>query len=185
MVVVVVVVATSFAVIVVGCRYLRERYRRLECMENLHQLARAFALYANDNTNRFPCGASSVFLNAAMQSEYQRSPEVLVCPSSNKKPAASFRDPNASDAANVSYTQQVPPLNGKAMGLISGADPNDVIFWDQGVAGRPCGSDGGKELSWTKLSNHRGDGGNVVFGDIHVAWCTTTPTNMTLGCLNP
>ena len=185
--VVAVVTVVVVALILPALSSAHEKARRTSCHGDLGKIGIACAVYAGDNANRLPCGTSSVFLNLALATNYLGSVKVLVCPSSMKKPAASFSDPHATDAANISYIQQVPPLNSKSIGmrmcnLNEGAD---VVFWDQGVAGNACGPDGGVGLSWAKTSNHKDAGGNVLFNDGHVAWCSQTPTNMTLGCLNP
>jgi len=89
-------------------------------------------------------------------SSYLGSPIILACPSSTKKPLHRW-DEDATDAAYVSYTQQVPRLNSTATGMIWMADAKAVLFWDQGVDGNACGPDGGIGLSWAATSNHKGD----------------------------
>ena len=149
----------------------REKARRTQCMNNLREVGMACQMYSRDNSDRLPCGTASVFSNLAFSAKYIASPKVLDCPSSRKIPAASFRDPTATDAANVSYSQSA----NSATGTVAQADPNDWEFWDQGVVG----------LRWAAPSNHKGAGGNVLFGDVHIAWQSQAPTNVTLGCLNP
>ena len=164
----------------------KERARRVQCINNLRQIGLECALYASDNGNRVPRGTSSILSNMKLVSYHApRVYRILTCPSGNKSSANSFNDTNATDTSNVSYTQQVPLLNSTNAGMLWMANLNDVVFWDQGVAGNACGPDGGVGLSWAKTSNHKGAGGNVLFTDGHVAWYTKTPTNMSLGCLNP
>ncbi|MCG3149472.1 MAG: hypothetical protein PCFJNLEI_02934 [Verrucomicrobiae bacterium] len=155
--------------------------RRIQCLTNLKQIGLACAAYAGDYANRLPCGNDSVFLNVALMSNHLGSVKTLVCPPSTKKPATGFNDTRATDAANVSYTQQAAP----STGMTWQANANAVLFWDQGVAGNPCGPTGGIGLSWAATGNHKTFGGNVLFNDGHAAFNNKTPTNMPLGCLNP
>ena len=180
--IVIVVVAVLVVLVVPILRYAREQSHSTYCIYNLKQIGLACASYSRDNTDRVPCGTSSVFSNAALMSNYiSSSTKLLVCPQSVKMPARSFSDPRATDAANVSYTQQAPLPGSMATGMIWGADTNDVLFWDQGIAGNACGPNGGVGLSWAATGNHKGAGGNVLFNGCHVAWQTKTPTNMTFG----
>jgi len=158
-----------------------EKARRTQCLNNLRQIGLASAQYASDYGDRLPSGKNSVFENAMLLSNVLGSVKVLVCPSSPKKAATGFEDVRATDTANVSYTQQA----ALTTGMIWKANAGEVLFWDQGVAGNPCGPSAGIGLSWAKTSNHKGAGGNVLFGDGHVSFQIKTPTNMPLGCLNP
>ena len=174
--VVVVVALFSVAIFIPAYMAARQNARRSQCLNNLREIGKNCLMYRGDNGDLAPWGFGSVFSNLALASKYvstnyNGSVEFLVCPASKKHPAASFSDPTATDAANVSYSQSA----SAATGTVVQADPNAWEFWDQGVVG----------LSWASTSNHKGDGGNVLFSDIHVAWQTKPPTNMTLGCLNP
>ena len=175
-VVVAVVAFLSSAMLIPAFMAARENARRGQCVNNLREIGKNCLMYGGDNGDLVPWGTGSVFSNLALASKYvsanyRGSVVFLVCPGSKKHPAASFRDPTATDAANVSYSQAA----GGAPGTIAQADPNDWEFWDQGIVG----------LSWGPTSNHKSDGGNVLFNDGHIAWQTKTPTNMPLGCLNP
>jgi prepilin-type processing-associated H-X9-DG protein len=156
-------------------------HRRTPCINNLKQIGLALAQYSSDYADRLPYGGDSVFSNMALSSAYFQSPKILICPNGKKRPSASFQVSHPTDALYVGYAYQV----SSTTSLVWQADANDVVMWDQGVAGNACGPNGAVGLSWAPTSSHKGIGGNVVFNDGHVAWQTVTPTNMTLGCQNP
>jgi len=166
-----------------------EKARRTQCLNNLKQIGLACAQYATDYGDRLPCGRDSVFANAALMSKYLSTTKLLVCPSSSKMSATNYNDAIATDTANVSYTQQPVPHTGRV--LVNGTlvspwnAATEVLFWDQNVAGNPCGPTGDSGLSWAVTGNHKTAGGNVLFNGGYASFHTKTPTNMPLGCLNP
>src|SRR5262249_12762046 len=131
--VILIIIAVLAALLVPGLKSAREKSRRSFCNNNLIRIGIACTFYSREHPNQVVWGTSSVFSNLAFAGSYLGSPGVLVCPSGNKKSAKSFKDPNASDVANVSYAQQAPfPTSGNGM------HRDDVVFWDQGVAGNAC-----------------------------------------------
>jgi prepilin-type N-terminal cleavage/methylation domain-containing protein/prepilin-type processing-associated H-X9-DG protein len=183
--VVCVIIVLVAGMLISGNRGSREKARRMSCLNNLKQIGLACQQYAGDSGGRLPCGATSVFSNLMLTSVYLGTTKVLICPSSAKFRVEGFTNASPTDAKNVSYSYQVSALIPTATGMIWNVNAQDVVMWDQGVAGTPGGPTGGVGLPWAATSNHKGDGGNVLFNDCHVSWNTKTPTNMTLGCQNP
>ena len=172
----------------------REKARRAQCMNNIREVGKAIQMYSGDFGDRTPAAgaaattAAGVTTNLSLTSGYLQYPKVLQCPSSTKSAGASWG--TANDATNVSYAYQGAGNLGTT-NMIAMADPNDIVVWDQNVQGTVAGINGNTpgvfavNSAWTTTSSHKGSGGNVLFGDVHVAWQTKMPTNASVGFLNP
>ena len=169
----------------------REKARRTQCLNNLKQIGLAIAQYSGDFSDRTPAAgtvaASNISSNLSLMSAYMASPKVLACPSqAGKAPAATWA--GCTDVTNVSYAYQGAGQAG-TNSMTWMADPNDIVVWDDLVAGSDSGAnDSSKFLvnaAWASTSGHKGSGGNVLFSDSHVGWVSKMPTNAYIGFIDP
>jgi prepilin-type processing-associated H-X9-DG protein len=116
-----------------------ETANRIKCASNMRQIGQALLLYANDNHGQYPPNLEDLLPAGNVTSN------VFICPSSNDTPA-SGSTPQALAAAlsaggHESYIY-IPNLN-------SSASADTIVLYEP-------------------LSDHSGDGMNVLFGDGHV-----------------
>ena len=172
----------------------REKARRSQCLNNIREIGKAITMYAGDYGDRTPAtaavpAASLVETQLSLTSGYLQYPKVLQCPSGSKPQAATWA---VAGDTNCSFAYQGAGGNG-ATNMISMADPNDILLWDQNVQGTALTAAGSANAStvfsnssvWTATSSHKGAGGNILFGDVHVAWSARMTTNANIGFLNP
>lgn len=140
----------------------REEARRAQCLSNLKQIGMAIAMYAdNDPRHRGPLGGDSPTLVGSLElvSNLATSAKILYCPGDSRaRPEYDFRRLTTN---NISYSY-VP-------NLIWGDHPDSVLALDR-IYSTSKGS------LWPSSGNHRGRGGNVLFGDGHVAWQNSLPS---------
>jgi len=165
----------------------REKGRRTSCISNVREIGKSIQMYSSDYSDRTPAsGAALVWSNLALTQSYLLSPKVLKCPSSTKVAALTWS--SGSDSNNVNYAYQGASANG-TINMIFLADPNDILIWDQRVVGSVAGSNSTSAFPtgavWSVTSPHTVSGGNVLFGDIHVAWQSAIPTNASIGFIDP
>ena len=172
----------------------REKARRAQCMNNVREIGKAIQMYSGDFGDRTPAAgagattAGGVTTNLSLTSGYLQYPKVLQCPSSTKAIGATWS--TANDATNCSYAYQGAGQDGTT-NMIAMVDPNDIVIWDEGcgtsVAGANANTKFAINSAWntTTASHKTGAGGNVLFGDVHVAWQAKIPTNANAGFLDP
>ena len=170
----------------------REKARRAQCMNNVREIGKSIQMYSGDYGDRTPASGgitgNPVVTNLALTSNYLQYPKVLQCPSSTKTPGASRA--TANDGTNCSYAYQGAGQDGKT-NMIAMADPNDILIWDEGCGASTKGGNAntiftaGSAWNATTASHKTGAGGNVLFGDVHVAWQTKAATNANSGFLDP
>jgi len=170
----------------------REKARRAQCMNNVREIGKSIQMYSGDYGDRTPASGgitgNPVVTNLALTSNYLQYPKVLQCPSSTKTPGASWA--TANDGTNCSYAYQGAGQDGKT-NMIAMADPNDILIWDEGCGASTKGGNAntiftaGSAWNATTASHKTGAGGNVLFGDVHVAWQTKAATNANSGFLDP
>ena len=171
----------------------REKARRAQCMNNVREIGKAIQMYSGDYGDRTPaCGTTvagaNVTTNLSLTANYLQYPKVLQCPSSTKSAGASWV--TANDTTNCSYAYQGAGQDGKT-NMIAMFDPNDIVIWDEGCGASVAGGNANTKFAinsaWnvTTASHKTGAGGNVLFGDMHVAWQTKIPTNANAGFLDP
>ncbi|HEX3357256.1 MAG TPA: H-X9-DG-CTERM domain-containing protein [Tepidisphaeraceae bacterium] len=112
-----------------------------KCPSNLRQIGQAILLYANDHHGAYPDSVSTILLEEEVTSQ------LFICPTSNDTPA-------------TGPTTQAVAANLTAGGHLS------YIYLGRGwtVAMTPANA----IVAYEPLSNHGGDGMNVLFGDGHV-----------------
>ena len=170
----------------------REKARRAQCMNNCREVGKSIQMYSGDYGDRTPASGgivgNPVVTNLALTVNYLQYPKVLQCPSSTKSPGASWAAAN--DGTNCSYAYQGAGQDGKT-NMIAMADPNDILIWDEGCGASTKGGNAntiftaGSAWNATTASHKTGAGGNVLFGDVHVAWQTKAATNANSGFLDP
>jgi prepilin-type processing-associated H-X9-DG protein len=122
----------------------REQANRVKCSSNMRQIGDAIGAYAGSHGGRFPADLGTVLADAHLP------PSDFICPSSKDTPAPTAAAAQATAAGlrqpgHCSYV-----YIGK--GLTTDTITPDVI------------------VMFEPLTDHRGDGMNVMFGDFHVEW---------------
>ena len=166
----------------------REKARRAQCLNNIREIGKAITMYAGDFGDRTPAAGgtaagSLVVTQFSLTSGYLQYPKVLQCPSGSKQQAATW---SVAGDTNCNYAYQGAGQDGKT-NMTSMADPNDIVVWDQSPVNAVAGANAPTTVitnGWQTLS-HKGAGGNVLFGDVHVAWQSRIPTNANAGFLDP
>lgn len=131
----------------------REKARRTNCANNLRQVGIAAHLYAGDNNEAFPSGASGALNLGALSPTYVDALSVFHCPSSTQ--AAVTQAANGGVLVNSSY--------GFTTGLTeASAKSTDSLASERNIAADSDCSD----------SNHGDDGVNVLFVGGQVKWVT-------------
>ena len=196
--VVVAIIGILAAMLLPALAAAREKARRTTCGSNLGGIGQCILQYSGDYGDRLPAvGAAPsptwVTTNLQLTSGYLTYPKVLGCPSSSKQPAAAWG--SSMTDSQVSYAYQGAGQDGKT-NMVAMTDPNDIIAWDQNVAGASAAVVAGPSIAlvypltvanagWLVTSNHKTAGGNVLFNDFHVIWGNKLPTNAAAGYLNP
>jgi prepilin-type N-terminal cleavage/methylation domain-containing protein/prepilin-type processing-associated H-X9-DG protein len=156
---------------------IRESARRIQCLNNLKQLGTGIGMYFDDNQQRMPYGAGPAGSFIVLSNYLGGAAKLLWCPSDmNRRAAAGFNNLQVGDTpnANVSYSFWT---NSMWQAVLM-----QPMVWDRGVQ---IGG-GGQTAPWKGESPHRGEGGNVLWSDSHVAWASRLPTNNILsGLVNP
>lgn len=120
-----------------------ETARKIKCASNLKQIGLAVLVYSNAHRGHYPDSFEEMLLTEGLGSE------VFTCPNTNdtKAPGATPAEQagNLSKGGHLSYVYL-----GKGMNSIS-------------VAGKTV-------VAYEPLSNHAGNGGNILYGDGHVNW---------------
>jgi prepilin-type processing-associated H-X9-DG protein len=119
---------------------------RIKCASNLKNIALAIQIYANSHDGRFPATFEELLVTTDL------TPNIFVCPESNDDPAsgvtAAVQASHLRDGHHLSY---VYVGSGLTMSV-----PNAATV----------------VLAYEPLTNHHGDGINVLFADGHVEWMT-------------
>lgn len=118
----------------------RDTSPRIKCASNMKQIGSAILLYSNENHNLYPTHLEDLLLTEDI------SADVFVCPCTNDGPATGPTTRAVADAlttgGHLSYVYL-------GAGLKNDCDADTVVLYEP-------------------LSNHAGNGMNVLFGDGHV-----------------
>ncbi len=134
---------------------------RAKCASNLHQIGLAILLYQQDNGGQYPDT-----LGRLTETE-QIGPECFVCPSSDDE-----RSTGATTRAVVADID-AGPAGHHCSYLYLGRGLTDKTVKDTTV------------VCYEPLTNHDGDGGNVLFGDGHADWQTPASLAALLATTRP
>jgi len=150
----------------------RERARRLECMNNLRQVGLGIKQYATDNLELFPeSGTNSVETHFKLISNnVQNIGKIFRCPSDFTRTGATLV--TSMLATNISF--------GYTRGLSDGSPINVPLAFDRGVGAIPTDSSLSNFVgqSWAITSPHKVDGGNVLFSGGYIQFFGTFPDNV-------
>jgi prepilin-type processing-associated H-X9-DG protein len=116
------------------------------CASNMHQIGLAILLYQNDHQQNYPNTLEELL-------EEQITPAVFICPSSN-------------DTASAGATTQAVAADFHASGHLS------YIYLGKGLNDKTADPD--IVVLYEPLTDHAGDGMNILFGDGHAEWFTAT-----------
>ena len=169
MLVVMSLIALLASLLAVSLGGVRERARRLQCMNNLRQIGLALKQYSSDRQDLFPeAGTNDVYMHFRLISNMlQHVGLVFRCPSDLATiPTNSVV--NILDA-NISYTY----VRG-----FKETDPiNLPISFDQGVSNTVDGDLLNTYVGkvWSTTSNHKNDGGNILYTGAYVEFKTIFP----------
>jgi prepilin-type processing-associated H-X9-DG protein len=142
----------------------REKARRANCMSNLKQLGLAIAMYAEaDPYHRCPTDGDPPTLVGSLRllSNVVSSTRILRCPS-DWRARAEF-DFDGMVTTNISYSY-VP-------NLIWQDHPDSIVALDRIYMTQ-------KGSKWPTIGNHHDTGGNILYGDGHVAWTNALPSTL-------
>ena len=155
------VVGLAFNLLVDWQIRIREEVKRANCLSDLKQIGLAIAVYADEYQGRCPMDSTNPTLLGSMQLlSNALSAYVLVCPS-DARPGVSQQDRwEKLTRLNISYSY-VP-------NLIWQGTPDSALASDR-IYSTSAGS------VWPINSNHKNQGGNVLFNDGHVTWANTLP----------
>ncbi|HEY2589314.1 MAG TPA: hypothetical protein VGI81_26450 [Tepidisphaeraceae bacterium] len=117
---------------------------RVMCASNMRQIGQAIAMYANDHGGQFPNDLETVFVNEDIAST------VFVCPSSSDTPPP----PGPTTQATADGLRQPGHCS--------------YVYLGKGLTTQTVADD--MVLLYEPLSDHEGQGMNVMFGDFHVEW---------------
>jgi prepilin-type N-terminal cleavage/methylation domain-containing protein/prepilin-type processing-associated H-X9-DG protein len=161
--VVIVIIAILAAMLLPMIGVPREKARRAICMSNLKQIGLAIAMYADsDPLHRCPIDGNPPTLLGSLRllSNKLYNARALCCYDDPRTRIES--DYGKLSTANISYSY-VP-------NLIWNPDHADSIVALDRISETAGGS------QWPRTGNHKGTGGNVLFGDGHVAWVNALPS---------
>jgi prepilin-type processing-associated H-X9-DG protein len=137
--------------------------RRAVCLNNVKTLALALAMYADQYDGRLPMDSVTPTLVGSMKllSNVVATAKFLHCPNDPRPGARAEADFSKLTIENISYSY-VPNLTWQDQ-------PDSIVALDR-IQDRTAGS------SWPTNSSHMGRGGNILFNDGHVQWCTNLPS---------
>ena len=165
---------------------IRFQYRVTACKENLHQVGQSLAEYSRKNCELYPVvpmegntAAAGIYAPILAQDGYLTEPQRLICPDSNLAQQQDFRVPGL-DEVRAAAGQELARLRqtmGGSYGYCLGYIENGVYQPTRNL-NRNYFAIMADAPSQDRLDhqspNHGWLGQNVLFGDTHVAFCSTT-----------
>ena len=195
--VVIAIIGTLAGLLLPAIAGAREKARRLNCGSNLRQVSLGIGQFAVDNGNFVPYAtAPADWSNSSfgLLSNYVNSTKVFLCPSDVRKvskPATNF-------TSFITLTNVCSYSIARQMSWLSNFKSFIIVLDRVGTGqGNPAGSTTAGPLTFSQLNpnngitgavwsngNHSTAGGNILFGDGHVAFVTSLPTNLVNGTAN-
>jgi prepilin-type processing-associated H-X9-DG protein len=142
---------------------MRDKARRANCLSNLKMIGLSIAMYADEYQGRCPMDSANPTLLGSMQllSNILTSSDLLHCGNDLRPSVREETDWRKVTLSNISYSY-VP-------NLIWQSTPDSALAADR-IYSTSAGS------SWPSGGNHKGQGGNILFNDGHVAWNNRLPS---------
>ena len=171
--VVIAIIGVLAALLLPAIAKARESAKRKQCVNNLKQIALAYAQYSDDFTGRMPTATGGTTIGdvaGALAPYVSYSGRLWICPSgpSTNAVAATYTN-NAAYAGSISYS------------FFPAAVWQDTtlypLFWDKDVSANPPTTN----TTWKATSAHK-EGGNILWTDGHVDWARTI--NGTYGAIS-
>lgn len=162
--VVIAIVGLLAALLLPALNASKEKARKVTCVTNLKQLGLAMAMYADSYQGRCPVDSTNATLVGSMQllSNVLSTARILHCPNDPRLSVVGATNLRELNTGNISYSY-VP-------NQIFAATNADVIIALDRIQSTVAGS------PWPKNGNHKGQGGNVLFGNGHVSWASALPS---------
>lgn len=169
--VVVGVIALLISLLLPALARAREQGRRTACLANLHTLAQAMFMYANENKDRLPNGNATWpgddgQILVSLNDRHVRHPGAFRCPGDRHDPAevidtGQYDVPTSARISYEFYSVWWMPDTGPLLARLKGQAP---LAWDLSGGAATHAPDQKVE------QNHGPRGGNVVFADGHGEW---------------
>ena len=134
----------------------QERANRAHCMNNLHQFGRAMTMYAMDYGDRYPSN-----LVALAHAGYVDTPELYKCRSDRWRSYTDTVTNITRNSADEYCSYNLVTRDTSRMPLGPGMPSRTAIAFDKDGENGDVTTDGFG-------GNHRGDGGNILYGDSSV-----------------
>jgi hypothetical protein len=129
--------------------------QRFRCASNMRVIGEAIQLYADQHAGQLPDSLKTLFLSGDLI------PETFVCPASNEDKAEGTTKEEQARHLRDGHCSYV--YHGRGLTMPIDAD-------------RP--------ILCEPLWNHDGEGMNILFGDMHVEWCTPTEARQIMESLS-
>lgn len=161
--VVVAIITILASLLIPGLAKARQKAQQTQCLSNLRQWGVIWTIYTGDNNDSFSPGDAVGWARGewvkALQDQYRKKPEILLCPTATARRASGTREtkakPNGANAvdyggAQTCYIFPMPDLNDSRKSLASSYGINNWVYDPARsvtvIQGRPT------RLNWRKIT---------------------------------